>query len=336
MARGDMATIFSRTLWVLLAILGSTISPSTLAAELKVVTSIKPIHSLASSVMQGVGAPTLIIDGAQSPHGFNLKPSQARKLQEADLVFWIGPQLETFLEKALQTIAQSGHSVPLIDTEGLKQVFYETHAHGSNHLMNDPENGAAGADKAISPEPQEQKQPENFDRDPHIWLDPENAIVMAHEIARALARSDPDNGPIYIKNAEKLARRLSQLNTNVGQQLAGLEDRKFLVFHDAYAHFEQRFGLHSTAAITLNPEVMPGAGRLRDLNEIARSMNIQCAFVEPQFDKKAWNFVDNGKGDLRICELDPLGWNLPDGAELYEALINNMAQSMKFCLQGQG
>lgn len=298
------------------------------AADLRIVTSIKPIHSLASSVMGEMGTVDLLVDGPQSPHGFKLKPSQARQLQDADLIFWIGPQLETFLVKASNSIARKDVSVPLIDASGLHHVLYGHHSHGDDHLLGPEDDLPTGNTGS-----HEHHGHEDSDRDPHIWLDPENAIVLAEKIAEELARVDPRNGETYIKNARMLVARLRNMSDDIRQQLAGVNDKRFLIFHDAYAHFENRFGLTSSGAITLNPEVLPGARRLRRIDELVDAQDIKCAFVEPQFNNHAWNFLRKN-GELRIAELDPLGLNIPAGPELYEALITNMAHSIQSCLQG--
>ena len=113
-----------KKLLIIIPILTLTTFFTSVKAEIKVVASIKPIHSLATYLMEGVAKPKLIVDGYASPHGFALKPSHAKMLQEADLIFWVGEDLESFLEKPLNTIAKKAENIELMEIKGLNKLKF--------------------------------------------------------------------------------------------------------------------------------------------------------------------------------------------------------------------
>jgi zinc transport system substrate-binding protein len=287
----------------------------TAANSQRVVVSIKPLHSLVSGVMAGIGQPTLVIDGAASPHSYSLKPSQAGMLQDARLIFWIGPSLEVFLEKPLETIAERASSVALLDAPGLTLLPYredEAFRGGTDHHDSEDDHG----NEAI---------------DPHIWLDPQNAKILVTAIADALAGIDPTNGDAYRSNAASMQIRLDRLTTEITSELASLKGRGFVVFHDGYHYFEQRFGMEARGALTINPEIAPGAAQIRDIRQAMERTSTSCIFTEPQFDPKLALLVREGT-NARVAALDPLGFDLAAGPDLYFILIRNMAKAFQTCL----
>jgi zinc transport system substrate-binding protein len=288
-----------------------------------VVASIKPVHSLVAGVMDGVGKPGLLVDGAASPHTYALKPSQVRALSDAKLVFWIGPGLESFLAKPMENISGEARSIALNSASGVIHYGYrdldeldgDAHAGHEGHKHGDHDHDHAGSD------------------DPHIWLDPRNAAAMVDTIEASLTEADPSNAATYRANAEKLRQRLGQLETHITGEISAVKDRHFAVFHDAYQYFERRFDLEASAAITLSPETSPGAEHVSRVARRIKDMNVVCVFTEPQFEPKLVRVVTEGTS-ARSAELDPLGAALPDGPELYFELLEAMTRSMKNCLSG--
>lgn len=323
------------------------------SAELKVVTSIKPIHSLVSAVMDGAGSSELLIEGASSPHAYAMRPSQARSLQDADVVFWVGPELEAFLVKPISTTAKNATSVPLMESDGLlKRAFREEHGEHDHGKHEEENHDHAKHDehkddhaKHEEHEHDEHKHEEHKDDhaghdhgahgkgaiDPHIWLDPENAEAMTRAIANALSAADPGNAALYSKNAAALIDRLDHLSDELRASLSPLRDKRFVVFHDAYQYFEVRYGLESAGAITLNPEVVPGAEHLREIKEKVATLGATCVFAEPQFKPKLVEVVIEGTA-AKSGVLDPLGANLAKGPDQYFDLMKAMATSMRDCL----
>lgn len=323
-------------------------------AEINVVASIKPIHSLVAGVMEGVGEPGLIVQGAGSPHTYAMRPSEATMLQSAGVVFWVGQELEAFLEGALESVAADATNVELMDAHDLVKLEFreggafdahdhgdddeQAHDHGHDHDHDhDKETAEAGHDHDHE---KEDKAEAGHDHDhghghdgadPHIWLDPMNAKALVHEIRQALVEADPANAATYEANAGALEARLDALIADVETELAGLSGRGFIVFHDGYHYFENRFGLEAAGSITVSPEVMPGAERIAELRETVRDAGAACVFSEPQFEPQLVSTVIEGTA-AKSGVLDPLGAELEKGPDLYFELIRNMTTSFKDCL----
>ena len=289
-------------------------------AEIKVVTSIKPIHSLASYLMEGVGSPDLIVDGYASPHGFALKPSHAKMLQEADLIFWVGEGLENFLEKPLKSIAKKAEKIELLEIKGLKKlkfreknIFDEHDDHGHEEDGHDDHGHEGHA---------------HGEYDPHIWLDPANAKTILNEMVEHLIENDEKNASIYKSNLDKALKDIDKLISDVNSELN--QNISFIVFHDAYQYFENRFNVKVLGAFTVNTDVMPGAEQLSEIREIIEHDKVGCIFSEPQFNPDIINAVAKDM-DIKTGVLDPLGATLDPGKGLYFKLIKNMSNSFKGC-----
>ena len=317
-------------------------------ADIKVVTSIKPVHSLVSGVMVGVGVPSLIIDGAGSPHTYSLKPSQAKQLQDAKLVFWMGDELETFLEGPIENIAQNATAIKLIDAHGLKKIkfreggMFDDHGHDDHDEHDHEKHDDHDDEKHAKKEHDDHEDHEDHDGhddhghgefDPHVWLDPVNAKAIVHEIEEALVKADPEHASIYETNAHKMMEKLDTLTAELREELEPVHEKGFIVFHDAHQYFEQRFDLAAIGSITVSPEAMPGAERVSELREKILELNATCVFSEPQFEPKLVETLVEGTG-ARTGVLDPLGATLAKGPGLYFQLIRNMASSLKKCLSG--
>jgi zinc transport system substrate-binding protein len=304
-----------RTLVLQLVVLVIAIlAASPAAAAPKVVASIKPLHSLIAGVMAGVGEPELIVAGAASPHTYALKPSDARRLQAADLVVWIGPIMESFLVKPLAALAGKAEIVELDRAPGVRLL--QAREGGAWE-----EEGHHRAERAL-------------EHDGHLWLDPENAkAIVALTVARLSAR-DPENAEHYAANGAAVARRLTALDDDLRRRLAPLKGAGFVVFHDAYQYFERRYELTAIGSITVSPERPPGARRLAAIHDKIASAGVRCVFSEPQFAPRLVETVIAGTG-ARGGVLDPEGGALPRGPQLYFSLMNGLADSLLHCL-GEG
>ena len=437
-------------------------------AETKVVASIKPLHSLVSYVMDGVGTPDILVDGSASPHTFQLKPSHATMLQEADIVFWIGEDLESFLETPLESIAANSRHVTLMESNEIellkfreKNIFgghdehddHDEHAdeHGDEHDEHGDGHGdhafewagvfelEAGtykwsfakvdgdyADPAMKMvilqsddiEASEEKAEElleskeseskshneilavnekafmlNFDdnkditmftveikesgkfafftehmpfefeadehflkdlsgqdiepiaqapdsghhdhhghahgeHDIHFWLDPEIAKTIVGIVARELSEIDPANASTYKSNSTKAMNEIDQLISDTKSKINS--NARYVVFHDAYQYFEKRFGVEVVGALTVNPEVLPGAKQLSEIREVIEHENINCLFSEPQFNPSIAETIAKDTG-VKAAIIDPLGAELNSGKNLYFDLIEDIATSFESC-----
>ena len=316
----------------ILSILSLFIIFSPAKADIKVVASIKPIHSLASYLMDGVGKPDLIVDGYTSPHGFAMKPSHAKMLQNADLIFWVGEDLESFLEKPLNSIAKKAEKIELMEIKGLNKLefrernIFEGHDdHGHDEHKKEDEHKEHGhkEDKHV-----DHHEHAHGEHDPHIWLDPMNAKVILKEMAEHLIENDQENASTYKANLKKALKDLDKLTKKVKSELN--KDFKSIVFHDAYQYFEKRFDVNVLGAFTVNTDVLPGAEQLSEIREIIEHDKVSCVFSEPQFNPDIINAVAKDM-NIKTGVLDPLGATLTPGKTLYFDLISNMSKSFKSC-----
>lgn len=359
-----------KTLFLASALLAASVAAA--KAEVNVVASIKPVHSLVAAVMSGVDEPGLIVDGAGSPHNWALKPSQAKMLESANIIFWVGHELEAFLVKPLETVGANARSVELVEAHGLiKYEFREGGAfddhdhkgedgHGDHgkeeagHEGHGKEDGHEGhgkeeQDHEIKQTAKDSHGHEGDDKDhkkadidhhegdghgtfdPHIWLDPINAKAIVHEIEEVLVKADPSNAAKYEANAKAVMIKLDALISEVSNKLKPVHGRGFVVFHDAYQYFEKRFELTASGSITVSPEVMPGAKRIKEIQMRVKELGATCVFSEPQFEPKLVSTVMEGT-QAETGIIDPLGAALDSGPDLYFELIRKMATSIKTCL----
>ena len=298
-------------------------------AEVKVVASIKPIHSLASYLMDGVNKPGLIVDGYASPHGFALKPSHAKMLQDADLIFWVGEDLENFLEKPLGSIAKKAEKIELLNIKGLNKLkFRERNIFDGHDDHGHKEDGHDDGHKEDGHDDHGHEGHAHGEYDPHIWLDPMNAKVILKEMAEHLIENDQKNASKYKDNLNKALKDLDKLNKNIKADLN--KEFKSIVFHDAYQYFEKRYNVNILGAFTVNTDVLPGAEQLSEIREIIEHDKVTCIFSEPQFNPDIINAVAKDM-DIKTGVLDPLGATLNPGKDLYFDLIRNMSKSFKGC-----
>ena len=293
---------------------------STLAkADLKVVTSIKPIHSLASYIMDGVGSPGLIVDGYNSPHSFQLKPSHAKMLEQADIIFWIGEDLENFLEKPLATIAKKAEKIELLEIKGIKKLKFR-----ERNIFEEHEGHDDHGDVAKKEEHDDHEGHGHGEYDPHIWLDPINAKVILNEITEHLIENDSKNASTYKSNLAKALAEIDKLIIDVITETN--TDLSYVVFHDAYQYYENRFNVNILGAMTVNPDVMPGAEQIHEIHEVIEHDNVNCILSEPQFNPDIIKSIAKDTS-VKTGVLDPLGANLKPGKDLYFDLIRNMSAS---------
>ena len=314
-------------------------------AEIKVVASIKPIHSLARYLMDRVANPDLIVDGYASPHGFAMKPSHAKMLQNADIVFWVGEDLENFLEKPLDSIATKAEKIELMDAKGIvklkfreRNIFgdhddhddHDDHGHKKkdDHDDHDDHGHKKKDDHDDDEDHDEHEGHHHGEFDPHIWLDPINASAILKEMTEHLIENDSKNASKYNSNLKKALKDIDKLTADVKSELN--QSVASIVFHDAYQYFEKRFGVNILGAFTVNTDVMPGAEQLAEIREIIEHDNVACVLSEPQFNPDIIKAVAKDM-NIKTGVVDPLGATLKPGKNLYFDLIRNMSASFKGC-----
>jgi zinc transport system substrate-binding protein len=299
----------------ILATLALFACTSTAMADVKVMTSIKPLHSLVASVMAGVGSPGLLVSGANSPHTYTLKPSDAAALQQAQVIFWIGHELEAFMEKPVAALGGKAKVVSLLDAEGIKTIAIREGNNFEAHDQGDEEHHGHG----------------NDEMDAHIWLDPDNAKAIVTTVAETLSQADAANAAVYKANAEKTIVAIEQMKIEIAATLAPAKGKPFIVFHDAYHYFEKSFGIEAAGAISINPENPPGAKAITDIRQRIADGKVQCVFAEPQFDKKLVDVILEGSS-VKSGTLDPEGATLDPSPDLYAQVMRGIAENLALCL----
>ena len=327
---------------LIISIISTLFYFSALKAEIKVVTSIKPIHSLVSFIMQGVGSPDLIVDGYNSPHGFSLKPSHAKMLQEADIVIYVGEGLEEFLEKPLQSLSQNAVKFELLKQSGMKKLkfrernIFEGHDdhddHGHGKKKKDDHDDHDHDKKATKEDHDDHGHDDHGhghgEFDPHIWLDPMNAKIIVKKVTNQLSKLDKENSSTYKSNSKKALKEIDDLIKQVKFNIN--KDSKIVVFHDAYQYFEKRFDVNIIGALTVNTEVLPGAEQLAEIREVIEHEKVTCVLSEPQFNPQIVEIIAKDT-NTNMGVLDPLGANLVKGKNLYFDLIKNISISFENC-----
>ncbi len=283
------------------------------AAQPKIVTSFPMLQSLAAAV-SGT-EPESIVRGGGSPHTYSMRPSDARALEQADLVIWIGEDYEGFLERPIKALGNRARVLELSDAPGVVKLKSreggvwegDGHAHGHKHGH------------------------KHADIDGHMFLDPKNAAAFGRAIAAVLSEIDAANAARYRANAEALATKLEALDADLAAALRPLAGKPFIVFHDSLQYMEKRYGLTPAGSITVSPERRPSAQRLQRLRDrIARSKTI-CVFAEPQFDQALVRTVVEGT-KARTGTLDYVGAEVPPGADHYFSVMRGLAKDLSSCL----
>ena len=294
--------------------------PPAWGAPPNVVVTIKPVHSLAAAILEGVSKPKLLLEGAASPHAYALKPSDAEALHNADAIVRVSENLEVFLEKAIKTLPARSRLIDLDRSPGLTLLPVRE----STVLPHDVVDILDGD--------HDSHDHDHGSTDVHFWLDPANAIVIADELTRQLTEIDPEHGAQYQSNNEKLKAKLLALDGELKARFAGLSDKPFIVFHDVTQYIEKRYGLNSLGAITVSPERAPGAKRLARMRAKIKETHAICVFSEPQFPPKLVQTLIDGT-EAKQGVIDEVGAALLPGPDQYFALMRANAESLVACLK---
>lgn len=329
----------------------------------RVATDIAPVHSLVARVMDGVGTPSLVVAPGASPHEYSLRPSEAEALQEADLVFWIGPDLTPWMEGAIDTLAGNATVTALMEVEGTielpfrENALFEAHDHGEDHAdahghedhseakdahdhAHDGHAEEAGHDNHGHDDHGHEEHADDDHGheghahgalDPHAWLSPDNGAVWLNAIAAKLSAADPENAGAYFANAAAAREDLDTLRTEIERVLEPVRGSNFIVFHDAYQYFETSFDFPASGAISISDATDPSPARISEIQARVQEQDISCVLSEPQFDPKIVAAVMGGS-EARTGVLDPMGSNLEPGQDLYGNVLRNLAAALADCL----
>ena len=288
------------------------------AAE-RIVATFKPVHSLVSAVMAGVGEPYLVMRGAATPDTYRMRPSDARVIGKASVIFMIGESVEKTLAGPIRKLRGKTRVVELREVPGLVRMPLRK---GGGFEEEDHDHGHGHGHEA-----------EAFDM--HVWLDPVNAGLMALVIARTLSEVDPANAAKYQANADAVIAGLDELTAKLDAELAPVRDKPFIVFHDAYQYFEKRFGLKAVGSAVVSTSRSPGVRRVTELRKKVRDLGVVCVFAEPRYDPRFVKLIIEGT-KARRGSVDPVGTAIEPGPGMYSALMRDMAASFRKCLAASG
>jgi len=270
-------------------------------AKLQILASIKPLALIAQEVAGEQADVITLLPITASPHDYPLKMSDHKRLRAADVVLWVGPELESFLARPLGNLAAD----KLITSYQLTGLHWPDEVASDHHHSNHAHVG----------------------KDPHIWLDPRNAVLISQVLAARLAQLQPESAAVFNTNAQRFAASVQQLDHQLVQQLESVREVGFAVYHEGYGHFVGRYGLHQVAYVTYSPERRPGAKHLQELREVLAKEG-QCLFMEPYY--KAQGMEEMAKKlNLRIGLLDPIG---EQQVSSYQQLLQQLSQSFLTCL----
>ncbi|MDB6176071.1 zinc ABC transporter substrate-binding protein [Paracoccus sp. Z330] len=331
------------------AAFAACLATPTLAAPPTVVADTAVTASFVAQVMGDLGQPSVLIPSGASLHHYQMRPSDARKLQSADTVIWTGPELTPWLERAVSGVTASQLQLTHVPGTHLQGFAGDAHdpAHDDHAHEEHDEHGHAAHDhdhdhdhEGHSHDEHEHEAHAEHDghdhdhsgTDPHAWLTPENGPVWLAAIAQELSRLDPENADAYKANAEAAATRLSDLDAELNAELAPISDQSFVVFHDAYGYFTTHFGLRPAIAVSLGDATSPSAARLSEIRERIADTGVNCAFPEAGHDPKLIETAIENSGTKLGAALDPAGTELEGGPDFYATLMRNLARTLTDCM----
>jgi len=301
----------------------------------KVAVDISPVHSLVSRVMLGVGTPDLIVQAGASPHGYTLRPSEAKALQDAQMVFWMGESLSPWMEGALDTLSSDATIITLLERdetillEFREGALFEEHDHDDH---GDEKHDDHGDEKHDDHGDEKHDDHSHGSYDPHAWLSPDNARIWLNLIASQLSIVDPENAGTYFANAAAGRLEIEALKAEVNSLLEPVRGKKFIVFHDAYQYFEEAFKISASGAISLGDASKPSPARIAEIQGRIEEESIDCVLSEPQFNKGLVATVMAGS-NANTNVIDPLGVGLKPGPNLYNELIRDMTKTLVDCFE---
>ncbi|MFK3643948.1 zinc ABC transporter substrate-binding protein [Pseudomonas protegens] len=282
-------------------------------AEVRVLTSIKPLQLIAAAVQDGVAVPEVLLPPGASPHNYALRSSDVRKVQSVDLLYWIGPDMEGFLPRVLK--GRSLPSVAVQDLPGMKL----------RHFAEDSHSHAEDAD-----EHDHDHRPGTLDA--HLWLSPVNARVIATRMAADLSAADPANAARYQNNLKAFSERLDALDARLKARLAGVAGKPYFVFHEAFDYFEDAYGLKHAGVFSVAAEVQPGAQHVAAMRARLQQVGKTCVFSEPPLRPRLAETLVAGL-PVKLAELDALGGYTPATAQGYEQVLEKLGNDLAGCLE---
>lgn len=310
--------MFLRFMLILTLVCGLLFSVNTTAQPVRIVTSIKPLQLIAAAVLADVASPSLLLPPGASPHNYALRPSDRRTLLQAQRIYWVGADMERFLQQLLADQPQATAVASLKEVK-LRLLQQSHSAHDQS---------AAG--EAHAPGHDHDHAPGTLDG--HLWLDPDNARAIARFIAADITQLQPQQAAVIARNLASFEQRLGELDQRLAARLQPLRSKPWFIFHDALGYFEDHYAMHARGIFTLSADVQPGARHLHELRTLLSSSGPSCVFREPQFSPRLINSLSQGL-QVRVSTLDPLGSDITADERGYEALLGGIGDALADCLE---
>jgi len=306
-----------------------------------IITTIQPITSLVSAVIGNTGKTISLIPTEISPHEYKLKPSDIKKLQNGNIIFYVSDHLETSITKVFENLPKNIKSINLMEDAGIKHLAirdneaWERHDHRHGHGDHHDHDKKAKEHDDHEDEKHAKKHDDHNNHekedDVHIWLSPDNAVKIIKKVNKELSLYFPENAETYNKNTNQMIKKINELEVELKNELSGIKDKPYIVFHDAYQYFETSFDLNAVGSIALDGDIASSPKQISFIKDKIVKFKASCVFQEPQFDSKLVKIVAEGT-NAQIGTLDPLGLNIKSGENFYLQLLKNMAKSLKNCL----
>ena len=272
---------------------------------IKVLASIKPLQLIAQAITQGVSDTDVLLPAGTSPHDYALKPSDLVRVYDADLVLWLGAGHESYLAKPV--VIRAGNDFAVMSFDGGRHAGQDDGDGNHNH-----------------------REHSHLYGDPHVWLSPVEALAIAQALTNLLVQKDEVHAEQYEINLTVFSEKLRQSDERIKAQFAARNEFSYIVYHDAYSHFERRYGLEHLAAVTGQPESKPGAKTLLDLRRAIAEGKATCLFAEPQADVDIVNILKEGNS-LQVYQLDPMATDVEATAQGYIQFLERTAKQLLQC-----
>lgn len=328
--------------WMWAGVISAGVVGAAQADVPRVAVDIAPLHSIVASVMGSLGTPDLVVPPGASPHGYSMRPSEARALDRADVIVWVGPTLTPWLEGPVETLGAGAASISVLNVQG---TFLLDIREGENFAAHDHDHGHEDEHGDGHDDEHEEGHADDHgdghhdehgdahvdhgdEIDPHAWLDPQNAAVWAGEIATNLSELDPENASTYAQNAQMFQQQMTALETELNASLSQVRGRPFVVFHEAYHYFEHRFEIEAVGSVSDSDATAPSAARVSALQATITDLGAVCALAEPQYNPGLLTAI----GAATLGVIDPLGAEQKPGPELYPNVLRAIAGSLVDCL----
>ncbi|WP_421341804.1 zinc ABC transporter substrate-binding protein ZnuA [Aeromonas veronii] len=307
----------------IIALFTALLAVSLPVRAIEVLTTIKPLGFIAAAITDGVSEPKVLLPTGASPHDFSLRPSDIRNINSAGLVVWVGPELEGFMAKPL---ANHPHALALTQVEGMSLFNYATQDSHDSHDHDDHDHAAH--EHGDHDEGHEGHHHEGVD--PHIWLGPTQAKVIAKAIASALGKLDPANQARYDANLAAFDTKVDAKDKVIAGQMKAVNEKGYFVFHEAYGYWERHYGMSSKGHFTVSPERRPGAKTLVDIRKALEEKQASCIYAEPQFSPAVIESVARNTG-AKVLLLDEVGEQVPLGPDGYPQFMQQLADAFAQC-----